>query len=144
MRLKSKISAKSLIIQRKFQGFVGPLGLQKRIANNKLSWPFLTVWKGKFWQIEKGNFDSLKREILTDLKEKFWQFKKENFDSLKRNILTVWKGKFLTVWKGKFWQFENENGQSDQLPHQKTPSEKNQSIKTDLQINRDERHNMFQ
>jgi hypothetical protein len=56
----------------------------------------LTVWKGKFWQFEKGNFDSLKSWILTVWKGKFWQFekgnfdsfKKENFDSLKRRILT--------------------------------------------------------
>jgi hypothetical protein len=25
----------------------------------------LTVWNGNFWQFEKGNFDSLKRKILT-------------------------------------------------------------------------------
>ncbi len=49
----------------------------------------LTVLKGKFWQFEKENFDSFKREILTVLKGKFWQFGKENFDSLKRKILTV-------------------------------------------------------
>jgi hypothetical protein len=48
----------------------------------------LTVWKGKFWQFEKGNFDSLEREILTVWKGKFWQFGKGNFDSLKREFLT--------------------------------------------------------
>jgi hypothetical protein len=53
----------------------------------------LTVWKRKFWQFGKENFDSLKIEILTVWKGKFWQFGKENFDSLKR----------------KFWQFENWN-----------------------------------
>ncbi len=25
----------------------------------------MSFWKGKFWQFEKENFDSLKREILT-------------------------------------------------------------------------------
>ncbi len=64
---------------------------------NSLKREILTVWKGKFWQFEKGNFDSLKREILTVWKWNFWQFEKENFDSLKREILTVWKGNFLTV-----------------------------------------------
>jgi hypothetical protein len=61
-------------------------------------WIFILNWSGKtginwtvgsrlaFWQFEKGNFDSLKREILT-----VW---KGNFDSLKRKILTVWKGNF--------------------------------------------------
>jgi hypothetical protein len=47
------------------------------------------------------NFDSLKR--------KFWQFEKGNFDSLEMEILTVWKRKFLTVWKRKFWQFGKGN-----------------------------------
>jgi hypothetical protein len=69
----------------------------------------LTVWKRKFWQFGKGNFDSLEREILTVWKGKFWQFKKGNFDSLEKEILTVWKRKILTVWKGKFWQFEKGN-----------------------------------
>jgi hypothetical protein len=57
-----------------------------------LKMKILTVWKGKFWQFEKENFDSLKRKILTVWKGKFWQSEKENFDSLKRKILTVWKG----------------------------------------------------
>jgi hypothetical protein len=34
----------------------------------------LTVWKGKFWQFGKGNFDSLRKEILTVWKGKFWPF----------------------------------------------------------------------
>jgi hypothetical protein len=34
----------------------------------------LTVWKKKFWQFGKGNFDSLEKEILTVWKRKFWQF----------------------------------------------------------------------
>jgi hypothetical protein len=68
----------------------------------------LTVWKGKFWQFEKGNFDSLKRIILTVWKGKFWQFEKGNFDSLKGNFDSL-KRIILTVWKGKFWQFEKGN-----------------------------------
>jgi hypothetical protein len=31
----------------------------------------LTVWKGKFWQFGKGNFDSLEWKILTVWKKKF-------------------------------------------------------------------------
>ncbi len=84
----------------------------------------LTVWKGKFWQFKKKNFDTLEREVLTVWKGKFWQFEMENFDTLKREILTPWKGKFwqfekrnfdslerniLTVWKEKFWQFDKRN-----------------------------------
>ncbi len=56
----------------------------------------LTVWNGKFWQFEKGNFDSLKREILTVWKGKFWQFEKGNFDSLKRKIFDSLKRENLT------------------------------------------------
>ncbi len=56
-----------------------------------------TVWKRKFWQFEKNNFDSLKKKNLTVWKKKFWQFGKGNFDSLEKEI--------LTVWKRKFWQF---------------------------------------
>ncbi len=70
---------------------------------------FLTVWKGKFWQFGKGDFDSLKREILTVWEGKFWQFEKENFDSLKKGNFDSFKRKILTVWKGKFWQFEKGN-----------------------------------
>jgi hypothetical protein len=84
----------------------------------------LTVRKREFWQFEKGNFDSLekeisdslKREILTVLNGKFWQFEKGNFDSfekeisdsLKREIFTVWKGKFLQFGKGNFDSFKRE------------------------------------
>jgi hypothetical protein len=68
----------------------------------------LTVWKGKFWQFGKGNFDSLEREILTVWKVKFWQFEKGNFDSLKREILTVWKVKFWQFEKGNFDSLERE------------------------------------
>jgi hypothetical protein len=62
----------------------------------------LRTRKGKFWQFEKENFDSLEKEILRTRKGKFWQFEKENFDSLKREILIVWKKKILIVWKGNF------------------------------------------
>jgi hypothetical protein len=37
---------------------------------------------------------------------------KENFDSLERKILTVWKRKILTVWKGKFWQLSRHRKSS--------------------------------
>jgi hypothetical protein len=49
----------------------------------------LTVWKRKFWQFEKENFDSLEWKILTVWKGKFWQFGREIFDSLKG--YTVWE-----------------------------------------------------
>jgi hypothetical protein len=60
----------------------------------------LTVWKGKFWQFGKG--------ILTVWKGKFWQFGKGNFDSLEREILTVWKRKFWQFGKGNFDSLEKE------------------------------------
>ncbi len=62
----------------------------------------LTFWKGKFWRFEKGNFDVLEREILTFWKEKFWQFGKGNFEVLKREILTFWKRKTLTTKNNEF------------------------------------------
>jgi hypothetical protein len=55
------------------------------------------------------NFYSLKREILTVWKGKFDNLEKENFDSLKRKILTVLKREILTVWKGNFDSLEKEN-----------------------------------
>ncbi len=94
------------------------------ISSYSLKRKILTVWKAKFWQFKKKNFDSLKRKNLTVWKRKFWQFGKQNFDSFKRKILAVWKRKFwqfkkknfdslerkiLTVWKGNFWQFEKQN-----------------------------------
>jgi hypothetical protein len=66
----------------------------------------LTVWKEKFWQFEKGNFDSLvmenfdslEREILTVWKGKFWQFRKENFDGLEKENFDSLERKILTIW----------------------------------------------
>ncbi len=69
----------------------------------------LTVWKGKFWQFEKRNFDSLQRKILIVWKVKFWQFEKGNFDSFEKEIFDSFEKEILTVWKGKFWQFEKRN-----------------------------------
>jgi hypothetical protein len=43
---------------------------------DSLKGKILTVWKGKFWQFEKENFDNFERKI-------FWQSEKEIFDSLK-------------------------------------------------------------
>ncbi len=57
--------------------------------------------------MENGNFDSLKRRILTVLKtgiltvwkEIFDSLEKENFDSLKMKILIVWKRNIMSFIK---------------------------------------------
>jgi hypothetical protein len=51
-----------------------------------LKWKILTVWKGKFWQFGKENFDSLERKILTVWQGNFWQLSRHcKFGD------TVWK-----------------------------------------------------
>jgi hypothetical protein len=74
-------------------------------------------FKGKFWHfgkkifdtLEKENFDSLERKILTVWKGKFWQFGKGNFDSLEKENFDSLKRKFWQFVKGKFWQFGKGN-----------------------------------
>jgi hypothetical protein len=72
----------------------------------KIFWrEILTVWKAKFWQFGKKNFDSLKMKILTVWKEKFWQFGNENFDSLEREIWNfVWRENLNYRWSLRFFE----------------------------------------
>ncbi len=110
----------------------------------------LTVWKRKFWQFGKGNFDTLEKEILTVLKEKFWQFEKGNFDSLKNEnrlintyiSMTEWA--FHNLWRlphnphkshHQFIHFHQTISHSQRKKFKKTQGIKNQSSRNKFSSN---------